>query len=157
MNLTMHSLIRLLPALIIATASLGIASTCSAQVDLGELSANPYAPDSTANPYGQYGSPYSSTSINNPYGEFGSPYSSKSVNNPYATEAPKIVAPDGTYLGRASANRYDPDSTANPYGQYGSPYSPTSVNNPYSQYGSPYGSQSAKNPYATEAPRLISP
>jgi len=154
---TVNLLSRPLLSLIISTASLGIASTCSAQVDLGELSANPYAPDSSANPYGQYGSPYSSKSVNNPYGEYGSPYSSKSVNNPYATEAPKIIAPDGTYLGRASANRYDSDSTANPYGEYRSPYSSKSENNPYGQYGSPYGSQSSRNPYATAAPRLISP
>ena len=40
----------------------------------GRLSTNPYAPDSTANPYGRYGSPYSPDSINNPYGA-GNPYS----------------------------------------------------------------------------------
>ena len=51
---------------------------------LGQLSANPYLPDSTANPYGVYGSPYSGTSINNPYSVYGSPYSSQSPNNPYA-------------------------------------------------------------------------
>jgi len=44
----MHFLSRPLLPLIIATASLDIASFCSAQVDLGELSANPY---------GQHGSP----------------------------------------------------------------------------------------------------
>jgi len=35
---------------------------------LGQLSVNPYLPDSTGNPYGQYGSPYSPDSINNIYG-----------------------------------------------------------------------------------------
>lgn len=39
----------------------------------GRLSANPYAQESTGNPYGRYGSPYSSESINNPYGA-GNPY-----------------------------------------------------------------------------------
>ena len=73
-----------------------ISASASAQVDLGELSATPYAPESTANPYGPHGSPYSSTCINNPYGESGSPNSSRSANNPYATEVPRIVAPDGT-------------------------------------------------------------
>jgi len=68
---------------------------------------------------------------------------------------PAIIARDGTYLGRLSANPYDPESTANPYGQYGSPYSPTSINNPYGTYGSPYSPQSANNPYATEAPIII--
>lgn len=32
----------------------------------GRLSSNPYMPDSTANPYGQYGNPYSPDSLNNP-------------------------------------------------------------------------------------------
>ena len=57
---------------------------------LGTLSSNQYDPDSTSNPYGQYGSKYSADSINNPYGEHGSPYSDKSPNNPYATNAPVI-------------------------------------------------------------------
>jgi len=122
---------------------------------LGRLSANPYAADSTANPYSQAGSPYSSKSVNNPYGPYGSPYSPVSARNPYATDAPKIVAQDGTCLGELSDNPYDPDSAANPYGRYGSKYSPTSINNPYSTYGSPYSSQSPNNPYATQAPLIF--
>ena len=122
---------------------------------LGRLSSNPYASDSTANPYSQAGSPYSSKSVNNPYGPYGSPYSPVSARNPYATDAPDIVAQDGTYLGKLSDNPYDPDSVSNPYGRYGSPYSSTSINNPYSTYGSPYSSQSPNNPYATQAPLLF--
>ena len=122
---------------------------------LGRLSANPYASDSTANPYSPAGSPYSAKSVNNPYGQFGSPFSPTSARNPYATDAPKIVAQDGTYLGELSDNPYDPDSVANPYGRYGSPYSSTSIKNPYSNYGSPYSSQSPNNPYATQAPLLF--
>ena len=122
---------------------------------LGRLSANPYASDSTANPYSPAGSPYSSRSVNNPYGAYGSPFSPTSARNPYATDAPDIVAEDGTYLGKLSDNPYDPDSVANPYGRYGSPYSSTSINNPYSTYGSPYSSQSPNNPYATQAPLLF--
>jgi hypothetical protein len=122
---------------------------------LGRLSANPYAADSTANPYSPAGSPYSSTSVNNRFGPYGSPFSSTSARNPYATDAPDIVAEDGTYLGKLSDNRYDPDSVANPYGRYGSPYSSTSIKNPYSAYGSPYSSQSPNNPYATQAPLLF--
>ena len=122
---------------------------------LGRLSANRYEDDSTANPYSPAGSPYSSRSVNNPYGPYGSPYSSTSARNPYATDAPKIVAQDGTYLGELSDNPYDPDSVANPYGPYGSPYSSTSIKNPYSTYGSPYSSQSPNNPYATQAPLLF--
>jgi hypothetical protein len=41
---------------------------------LGQLSANPYLADSTANRFGSFGSPYSPTSINNPYIQYGSPY-----------------------------------------------------------------------------------
>jgi hypothetical protein len=122
---------------------------------IGRLSANPYAVDSTANPYSPAGSPYSSTSVNNRFGPYGSPFSSTSARNPYATDAPDIVAEDGTYLGKLSDNRYDPDSVSNPYGRYGSPYSSTSINNPYSTYGSPYSSQSPNNPYATQAPLLF--
>ena len=114
------------------------AQVCGHGVFLGQLSTNPFLADSTANRFGAFGSPYSATSIINPYGAFGSPYSAVSVSNPYATAAPKIIAADGQYLGRLSANPYDPDSVSNPYGQYGSPYSPTSINNPYSQYGSRY-------------------
>ncbi len=61
---------------------------------LGNLSANPYDPDSVSNPTGQYGSPYSQDSINNPVGEYGSPYSDKSINNPYATNPPIIIDTD---------------------------------------------------------------
>ena len=122
---------------------------------LGRLSANPYAADSTANPYSPAGSPYSAKSVNNPYGQFGSPFSPTSARNPYATDAPKIVAQDGTYLGELSDNPYDPDSVANPYGRYGSPYSSTSIKNPFSTYGSPYSSQSPNNPFATQAPLIF--
>jgi len=122
---------------------------------LGRLSANRYAPDSTGNQFSSAGSPYSPTSVNNSYGEYGSAYSPTSARNVYATDAPKIYASDGQYLGRLSANQYDPESTANPYGRYGSQYSPTSINNPYSAYGSPYSPISPNNPYSTTAPKLF--
>jgi hypothetical protein len=51
----------------------------------GDLNANPYDPDSVANPYGRYGSPYGPDSVNNPYGHYGSPYSPESPNNPFGT------------------------------------------------------------------------
>ena len=50
----------------------------------GELSNNPYSPDSISNPYGRYGSEYSPDSVNNPYGA-GSVYRSDSPNNEYGT------------------------------------------------------------------------
>jgi hypothetical protein len=48
----------------------------------GQLSDNPYNPESVNNPYGRFGSPHSAESINNPYGP-GSPYKADSPNNPY--------------------------------------------------------------------------
>jgi hypothetical protein len=117
---------------------------------LGNLNSNPSDPNSASNPYGIYGSPYSPNSVN-PYGVYGSPYSPYSANNPYTTQAPRIVAPNGQYLGRYSANPYDPDSTSNPYGQYGSPHSPNSINNPYGVYGSPYSPSGVRNPFSVGA------
>jgi phospholipase/lecithinase/hemolysin len=122
---------------------------------LGKLGGNKYDAKSTANPYGPHGSPYSPNSINNPYGRYGSPYSPQGVRNPYTTGGPKIVAPDGKFLGRLNSNPYDPSSVANPYGRYGSPYSPNSINNPYGRYGSKYSPTSPNNPYATNPPVLL--
>jgi hypothetical protein len=122
---------------------------------LGKLSKNIYDPASINNHYGIYGSSFSSNSVNNPYGTYGNPYSSHSATNPYAIDAPKIYAPDGQYLGKYSANKFDYESTSNPFGPYGNPYSPTSINNPYSAYGNPYSPKSVNNPYATDAPSLL--
>ena len=58
------------------------------------------------------------------------------------SNAPIIVAKDGTYLGRLSNDPYAADSISNPYGKYGSPYSGTSINNPYGKYGSSTSSYS---------------
>lgn len=57
---------------------------------LGDLSANPYAANSTSNPYGTYGSKYGNT-INNPYSQYGSRYSADSPNNPQAANPPVII------------------------------------------------------------------
>ena len=40
--------------------------------------------------------------------------------------SPKIIAPNGQYLGNLNNNRFDPNSVANPYGQYGNRFSPNS-------------------------------
>ncbi|MFQ5877307.1 MAG: hypothetical protein ACE5JH_06395 [Acidobacteriota bacterium] len=122
---------------------------------LGRLGANRYDPDSTANPYGLYGSRYSPTSIRNPYGLYGSPYSPNSVTNPYALSAPKLFGQDGRYLGKLSSNPYDPESISNPYGLYGSRHSPYSINNPYGIYGSRYSPLSPNNPYSLSAPVIV--
>ena len=62
--------------------SLFVSTTALAGEYLGQLSENPYDPDSTGNAYGQHGSEYSADSINNPYGA-GNPYRADSPNNPY--------------------------------------------------------------------------
>lgn len=115
---------------------------------IGNLSANPYGANSTANPYSPAGSPYSPQSINNPYGTYGSPYSPQSVKNPYATDAPRLFDSQGNYHGKLSINKYDPDSISNPYGRFGSKYSSESINNPYGA-GSIYNPESPRNPYGT--------
>jgi hypothetical protein len=61
---------------------------------LGNLSANPYDPNSVSNPNGRYGSRYSPDSINNPYGQWGSPYGPNSATNPYTTRGPRVVQPN---------------------------------------------------------------
>ena len=114
--------------------------------ELGQLSVNPYAPNSTANPYSPAGSPHSATSVRNPYGQYGSPYSDQSATNPYATDAPKLYDEEGNYRGKLSANPYDPESVSNPYGRYGSEHSADSINNPYGA-GSKYRTDSPRNPY----------
>ena len=113
--------------------------------DLGELSANPYQQNSTANRFGA-GSPFAPNGINNSSTPYGSPFSNQSAGTPFATDAPRLYDQQGNYCGKMSANPYDPDSTSNPYGRYGSPFSSDSINNPYGA-GSPYRSDSPTNPY----------
>jgi hypothetical protein len=93
--------------------------------DLGELSANPYNPDSTSNSFGA-GSPFKADGLNNPFSPYGSPFSNQSTTNPFATDAPRLYDQQGNYRGKLSTNPYDPDSTSNPYGRYGSPFLPDS-------------------------------
>ncbi len=130
-----------------AAALLALVSIGRAQY-LGQLSANPYAPNSTSNQFGPHGSPYAPDSVNNRFGQFGSPYSPNSANNPYAVDAPKLYDHDGNYHGKLSANQFDPDSTSNRFGRYGSPYSPDSINNPFGA-GSPYRADSPNNRFGS--------
>lgn len=113
--------------LISVTALLLFSFPISAEEYLGNLSINPYAPNSTSSPYGSYSIPPSAT-------------------NPYATNAPKLYDSQGNYRGKLSTNRYDPDSISNPYGRYGSKFSADSINNPYGA-GSRYEIDSPYNPY----------
>ena len=48
--------------------------------DLGKLSANPFNPDSTSNPFGA-GSPFKPDGLNNPFSTYGSPFSNQSATN----------------------------------------------------------------------------
>jgi hypothetical protein len=114
---------------------------------LGDLSANPFNPNSLANPFGA-GSPYAFKSPTNPYGPYGSPFSNRSATNPFATQAPRLYDREGNYRGKLSANPYDPDSISNPFGRYGSPFSPDSVKNPFGA-GSPFRFDSPTNPFGS--------
>jgi hypothetical protein len=120
---------------------------------LGNLNANRFDPDSIANPFGRYGSPTSPDSIHNRFGRYGNPASPVSATNPYARTAPRIVAPDGTFLGNYSANRFAPDSVSNRFGRYGSPSSPLSIHNRFGRYGNPSSPDSATNRFGRGAPR----
>ena len=115
--------------------------------DLGELSANPYNPNSTANPFGA-GNPFNPNSVTNPFSPYGNPFSNQSATNRFATDAPRLYDQQGNYRGNLSANPFDPNSTSNPFGQYGNPYSPDSLNNPYGA-GNPFQPDSPKNPYGS--------
>lgn len=70
-------------------------------------------------------------------------------------DAPKLYAPDGTYLGKLTTDKYDPESITNPYGDYGSKYSQNSIHNKYGTYGSPYSDQSPKNLYVDDDGNII--
>src|SRR5215217_8767667 len=104
------------PALIFMTALL-MAPVQAGAEDLGNLSANPFDFDSTANQFGK-GSPFAPNGINNPFSPYGSPFSNQSATNPFATDSPRLYDQDGNYRGKLSANPYDPDSTANQFGRY---------------------------------------
>ena len=62
--------------------------------DLGELSANPFNPDSTSNPFGA-GNPFKPDGLNNPFSPYGSPFSNQSATNPFAMDAPRLYDQQG--------------------------------------------------------------
>ena len=124
-------------------------SLCFAQSGtyLGNLSSNPYDPNSLSNSYGA-GNPYNPNSLTNRLGTYGSPYSNNSAINPFASNPPKLFDSQGQYRGNLSSDRFDPNSTSNPYGRYGSKYSPDSLNNPFGA-GSRYKPDSPNNPFGS--------
>ncbi len=67
---------------------------------------------------------------------------------------PKLIAPNGQYLGRLNSNLYDPDAVANPYGRYGSRFSTDSINNEFGRWGSRFSPDGVRNPFATGGPSL---
>ena len=78
---------------------------------LGDLSANSFGPNSTANPFGA-GSSFAPNGVANQFSTYGSPFSPKSATNPYVSEAPRLYDHQGNYRGKLSANPFDPDSTS---------------------------------------------
>ena len=71
--------------------------------DLGELSANPFNPDSTSNPFGA-GSPYKPDGLNNPFSPYGSPFSNQSATNPFATDAPRLLVRLSGFFGLSGSS-----------------------------------------------------
>lgn len=69
--------------------SLGAAAGARAEY-LGRLGGNPFAPDSTANPFSQIANPFSPKSPNNPFGPYGNEFSPYSPYNEFATDVPEV-------------------------------------------------------------------
>lgn len=123
-------LLKWAPSLWIVPALLLLAASVADAQYRGQLSTNPYDPNSISNPYGPYGSPYAPTS----------------PMNPYVPQGPLNLYDQGQYRGCLNCSPFDPNSVQNPYGRYGSPYSPDSINNPFGA-GNPYSPTSPTNPY----------
>jgi hypothetical protein len=113
---------------------------------LGRFNANRFDPESIANPFGRYGASSSPDSINNP---------AAPAARGRDGRGPKIIAPDGTYLGRLNLNSSDPESVANPSSPYGSPRAPNSINNLFGRYGSRFSPDGIRNPDTTGGPMLF--
>ena len=65
----------------------------------------------------------------------------------------KIIAGDGTYLGKIS-NQYDSESIFNEFGSYGSEYSSSSIFNEFGQYGGEFSQYSPFNQFASSPPLI---
>jgi hypothetical protein len=108
-----------------AVVAVTFTSVASAQIYLGNLSANPYLPKAPPQP---------ANTFNNPYGN--------------SSNSPQLFNSQGQFRGNLNSNQFDPNSVANPFGQYGSRFSPDSINNPYGA-GSRYNQDSPNNPYGS--------
>ena len=133
---------------VLAVCAAGLLVSGAAHADerpgkfLGRLSANPFAPQSTA----ASGYRHVPDDVKNPFGRYGGRHSAESAANPAAQDAPKLYDDKGRYRGTLSANRFHPESIANSYGRYGSPFSPDSINNPFGA-GNAYRPDSPHNPF----------
>jgi hypothetical protein len=73
----------------------------------------------------------------------------------YWLEGSKIIAADGTFLGRVTKDSVESDSIGNTVGEYGSSVSSTSIFNTVGEYGSSVSSLSPWNTVASAPPKLI--
>ena len=69
-------------------------------------------------------------------------------------EGATIIAEDGQFLGKITANTIDSQSIINDIGRYGSEISSSSIRNSLSRYGSTISPLSAFNEIATDPPRI---
>jgi hypothetical protein len=67
----------------------------------------------------------------------------------------RVVASDGTYLGKVTSNQFDSESIINDFGNYGSKFSSTSINNEFGSYGGQFSSMSPFNRFTASPPRLV--
>jgi hypothetical protein len=66
-----------------------------------------------------------------------------------------LCAEEGTFLGNATSNAFDPNGVCNTFRTYGSMFSPTSIHNMFGLYGSTFGIDSAYNPSSFTPPHLV--
>ena len=72
----------------------------------------------------------------------------------YELEGSKIIAEDGTFLGRLGES-YETNSIYNEYSDHGNTYGGASIWNKYSDFGNEYGNASPFNSSASKPPILL--
>lgn len=65
-----------------------------------------------------------------------------------------IVAEDGQFLGKITANEFDTKSIINSFGKYASEFSSTSIFNEFGTYGGEFSSQSPFNKFTSTPPKI---
>jgi len=66
----------------------------------------------------------------------------------------RIVARDGTFLGKISKNEFDSDSIANEFG-FGNPFGSESLFNEFGRFGNKFSNESPFNEMATQPPVIV--